>query len=141
MPKAHKWVNPVFEKQADATLNQANPVSGTKYTILNTVRNVRIYSVAVKVTWTVQPTPLEIHFTVDGQTWLTSIANPVSGTAYQPTKGTAAYTFTADFQMVTATISSAYLTEGRSVKIEAETTGGTVQNLSGRVKYGRIPDA
>lgn len=38
----------------------------------------------------------------------------------------------------TYTPSRAFLLEGRSVKIEVEITGGTVSNLSARVKYAKM---
>ena len=70
------------KQQPDASLNQANPVSGTKYTVLDTIRNVRIIGIEVNVTWTVQPSPLEIHITIDGQTLRFFKTDPVSATAY-----------------------------------------------------------
>jgi len=34
-------------------------------------------------------------------------------------------------------VTRSFLLEGRSVKVEAETTGGTVSNLSATVKYAK----
>ena len=127
------------EDQDDATLSQANPTSGTKYTVLDTIANVRIISISVQCTWTVQPTPLEIHITIDGKTITHTFANPVTATDYvafiNPTKAATA-------QGLSATDPTdlglpAFLREGRSVKVEAEITGGTVSNLSSRVKYAK----
>lgn len=131
----------VFQQQADATLSQANPVSGTKYTVLDTTTNVRIISIAVRCTWTVQPSPLEIHITIDGQTITHAGTNPVSDDWLF-------IDFTnAELNEATQLLDSsnaelkrrAFAYEGRSVKVEAEITGGTVSNLSARVKYARIP--
>lgn len=124
--------------QADATLSQANPVSGTKYTVLATTKNVRVIAMSGSVTWTVQPNPLETHGTVDGITYNWSRANPVSATPYVPfldpsnveaaqSKGT----------LNQFSSYQAFLLEARSCKIEVETTGGTVSALDARVKYGK----
>jgi len=60
---------PVPVRQADATLVQANPVSDTLYTVLDTTKNCRIRSIQVKIIWaTTQPTPLKITITIDGLT-------------------------------------------------------------------------
>ena len=125
-----------FEQQANAVLHQANPVSGTKYTVLETKRNVRIIFIGVSVTWTVQPSPLEIHLTVDGNTITFTQADPVSEGWYD-----AYFVYYADDLHQGFNYMSqyrAFLLEGRSVKIEAETTGGTVQSLDARVKYAKL---
>lgn len=133
--KKSRYVLPVPEMQPDATLSQANPISGDKYTVLDTTKNVRIISIMLKVTWTVQPTPLEVHITIDGQALTGSQANPVSVTNYyvQLHGGQATLFLNTTDQVIYRT----FLLEGRSVKIEVETTGGTVSNLSSRVKYAK----
>lgn len=129
----------LFKRQADATLSQANPTSGTKYTVLDTTKNVRIISIEVNVTWTVQPTPLEIHITIDGQTITHGQIDPVSTTNYFCYRHPA---HAASSQQMTSTLAvyqaPAWLYEARSIKIEAETTGGTTSNLSARVKYAKM---
>mgnify|MGYP001050958184 CR=1 FL=1 len=127
---------PVPLYQADAVLSQDDPVSGTRYVVLDTTKNVRIISVSVKCTWTVQPTPLQIWITVDGHEISCALIDPVSGTSYEVVNnpvvvggGLTAITYTADRQ--------APIFEGRSIKVEAEITGGTVQNLTARVKYAK----
>jgi len=127
----------LLQHQADATLNQASPVSGTKYTVLDTTKNVRIISATAKVTWTVQPTPLEFHITIDGQTLIAQKVNPVSA-AVNSLQNNTPDTANLGFGNSVAGY-RAFVLEGRSVKIEAETTGGTVSNLSARVKYAKIP--
>jgi len=132
------------EHQPDATINVNNPVSGTKYewgyppgTPLGTQKNVRIIEISATCTWTAQPTPLEIHLTIDGNNITFGQANPVSGFNYSPEwwpdKAEA------DQLMIQDGYSPyrAFLIEGRSVKIEAEITGGTVSLLSARVKWAR----
>jgi hypothetical protein len=124
---------------ADAVLNQATPVSGTKYTVLDTTRNCRIHSIVAKVTWTVQPTPLEIHLTIDGEAFVATQANPVTATDYALAQSVAtdmlaavAGVFTTAYNVDALPI---YNYEGQSVKVEVETTGGTVDPLECRVKY------
>lgn len=126
---------PVPEQQAVASLDQANPVSGTKYTVLDTTKNVRILSVWAYITWSVQPTPLEVHVTIDGQSQQASLTNPATLTSYFLRR--AANGGTVDFALTTGTVAGAvaFLIEGRSIKIEIETTGGTVSNLKCKVKY------
>lgn len=127
-----------FARQADAVLNQANPVSTTLYTVLDTTANVRIIDMMVYVIWTVQPSPLEIVLTIDGQTLTYAQTNPASGSEYEGTKYSqsdpTALTLTAAGGQG---IYRSFLAEGRSVKIQARTTGGTVSTLYGRVKYAK----
>ena len=121
--------------QADAVLDQNNPVSGTKYVVLDTTKNVRIIGIEVHVTWTGQPTPLECHITIDGQSYTASFTDPVSNTLYHvgSSGSTSGFVFSSsDLQN-----SRAFLLEGRSVKVEVETTGGTVSSLKARVKYAK----
>jgi len=126
----------VFQHQADAILSQANPISGDKYTVLDTTKNVRIIGIQAVVTWTVQPTPLECHITIDGLSLTASQTDPVSGTGYhvEIVEGGGTFRFT-----LATHENRAFLVEARSIKIEVETTGGTVSNLSARVKYAKIP--
>ena len=128
--------NRIFEHQADAVLSQANPVSGTKYTVLAATPNVRLIMVHAIVTWTVQPTPLEIHITADGQLLTFPFTNPVTATQYAPNSW--AGNDPGGFLSVNA-LTLAFILEGRSVKVEVETTGGTVSNIGARVKYAKLP--
>lgn len=128
----------VFEQQADAFLNQANPVSGTKYEVLATNKRVRIIGIAVSSLWTVQPTPLEIHVTIDGIAYKWTQTDPVDGSWYMCPLD-ARFAETAQEMAAGAALSSAFVLEGRTVKVEAEITGGTVSNLTARVKWGKIP--
>jgi len=137
--------HPVPEHQADAYVDQAAPVSGTKYEWssdgtqtkkLGSLKNVRIIAVYVKVTWTVQPTPLEVHITVDGHALTFIKVDPVSATQYQPVLWANAAE-NAGFLEAEAAIREGFLLEGRSVKIECETTGGTVSHLDMRIKYAK----
>lgn len=133
----------VFQHQADATLSQANPVSTTLYEVLAITKNVRVISMAAIVTWTVQPSPLDIVVTIDGQTLTFTLANPSSAgwklafkQQHQPP--TAQVLISASGGEVDDR--KAFLgIEGRSVRIQARTTGGTVSSLEARVQYARIP--
>ena len=125
----------VPKHQADAVLNQAAPVSGTKYVVLDTTKNARILSIMVQCTWTVQPDPLEVHVTIDSQNLTRGETNPVSTTYYY-------VAIQGNIPLILITTagtshSRAFLLEGRSVKIEVEITGGTVSNLSATVKYAK----
>jgi len=128
------------ELQDIAAISQANPVSGTKYTVLDTTRNVRVYGISAKITWaTTQPTPLEVHGTIDGRTVKWSQGNPVSGTWYY------GYVFSAlalNAQVFTTTVietTNSIVFDARSVKIEAEITWATTQPtpLLCRVLYAK----
>ena len=134
-----------FEHQPDATINETNPGSGTKYewsrdgtqaNKLGTKKRVRIISIAVKCTWTVQPTPIEAHVTIDGQSFLASFTDPNTNTWYYVVNEPSSVNMVLT---TTSPIHRSFLLEGRSVKVEAEITGGTVSNLSARVKYAVIP--
>ncbi len=120
--------------QADAVLTQDNPVSGTKYTVLAPTPNCRIIGAAVKVTWTVQPTPLEMHVTIDGVLHTFTFTDPVTATNYTPLNWNAADVH--GTLLATAMVTAVqFMFEGRSIGIQVETTGGTVSNLYSRVKY------
>lgn len=130
----------VFKLQADATLDQANPVSGTKYGVgeLGTAKkNVRIKSIEVQCTWTVQPTPIEIHLTIDGQSITHVLADPVSASWYMLQFDDTMIPGLQDLVATAVHSDSHVLYEGRSVKVEAEITGGTVSNLSAKVKWDK----
>jgi hypothetical protein len=124
----------VPELQADAVLSQANPVSGTKYAVLPTTRNVRIIGSMIYVTWTVQPNPLELHMLVDGIQCTWAQANPVSPTFYYPYNHPG-YAANSQYLDTTRPDNRVFLLEGRSIFVEAEITGGTVNPLVCRVKY------
>jgi len=73
---------PVPLKMDDGVLDQNNPVSGTQYIVLDTILYGIIEGISVKCTWTVQPTPLRIIVTIDGQDKYHKKINPVSNTLY-----------------------------------------------------------
>ena len=128
----------VPEHQADAYLSQANPVSGTWYTVLDTTKNVRLLSLYATIVWTTtQPTPLEVRVTIDGQTETFAVANPVSGTDYIGVLGYAGASYL--INTFTEQRSRAFLLEGRSVKVEVRITWATTQPtpLQCRVKYAK----
>ena len=125
----------MFEHQEYALLNQDTPGSGVQYSVLAATPRVRIISAIVVCTWTVQPTPLELHITIDGQVITHPFTNPVSLSNYyaypRPTLAPGAQTL---FGAVTES-RRAFLMEGHNIAIAAEITGGTVQNLSARIKW------
>lgn len=124
--------------QTVAYLAQANPVSGTKYTVLDTTKNVRIHNIAVDCTWTVQPNPLEVHLTIDGLSFKASFTNPVSATAYFLNLLSISWNSNDVTLSATSEIAErAFLLDARSIKIEIEITGGTVSQLRGQVRYSK----
>ena len=124
-----------YVHRPDATISQANPVSGTPYVVLATTGNARIISISVQSTWTVQPTDLEVHITIDGQNFSFWVANPITAQPYEAVLREVVSLNQSLIAWSTNTASRAFLLEGRSILIRAETTGGTVTNLSCRVKY------
>ena len=114
----------------------APPGPGTEYEILGVLHHIRIIDIAVAVTWTVQPTPLEAHLDLDGIRWTFTVTNPVSDTWYHAVfSGTSAVTgqplSSVDVQMYRS-----HLIDGEHVTdLTAETTGGTVSALYGRCIY------
>ena len=126
------------EHQADAFFQDSSPVSGTKYEVLAETEFVRVISIAAQVKWTVQPTPLEIYVTVDGQTLTATRNNPVDSSWYYifHAANTGGGTLMTNTSLGYAAY-KAFLLEGRSVKIEVEITGGTVSLLKCVVKWAK----
>jgi hypothetical protein len=128
--------------QADATLNQANPVSGTKYTLLVATVNAVIYDILASITWTVQPDPLEIHVTIDGNERTYTLASPASATSYRPSlsksNDPASITRYGDVGFSSSDLSTPIIMfQGRSITVTLESTGGTTSALKGLCEYGR----
>lgn len=124
--------------QADATLNQANPVSTTLYTVLRTA-NAKITSIATNVTWAVnQPTPLEVVLTIDGQTIIYIFNNPVSATNYEAVRRVELAENAQTLQGID-TVRSGINLEGRRVLVQARVTWAITQPspLVCRVKYAK----
>jgi len=143
----------MMQHQDDSVTIIANPVSGTKYewlagatgagASLGTQKNVRIISIVAKITWaTTQPTPLEAHVTIDGQSLIFAKVNPTTNTHYYAASNqyqTPIAQPLDDTQV--AGQSRAFLLEGRSVKVETEITWATTQptDLTLKVKWAKIP--
>lgn len=143
----------IFQMQPDALVNMSGgtpPGSGVKYewstdgsvaNAIGTQKNVRIISMLVNVTWSGQPDPLEIHGTIDGVAYKwTFTPNPASATNYFA-RLDAGVAENAQLLNTTDTLPAGrgFLLEGRSIKIEVETTGGTVSALNARIKWAKIP--
>lgn len=120
------------------SLNQV-PIAGTKYTLLDTVKNVRINKMTCSVNWTLQPNPLEVHLTIDGVAYTATFANPATATSYYLYQRAIYGSSLFDITTASSALSTyvAFLFEARSCKIELETTGGTVQFLRGAVSYSK----
>jgi len=141
MPKAHGPPHLPPVHQADAAISQVNPVSNQLYTVLATTTNVRIISIAAQVTWAaVQPTPLVVLVTIDGQVITHYVNNPVSANPYEAI--VRPHLPENDQPMLSGfaeTARRAFLYEGRSVKVECYITWGVAQPtpLVCRVKWAR----
>lgn len=128
------WL-PVPEHQDDAFLNQTDPTSDLLYDVLE-VENARIICIAANVTWTVQPTPLEVLVTIDGQPINFQVADPQNSMYYNAILVNWLPPALQTLQNpIDAETYRAFLLEGRNILIQARTTGGTVQTLTCRVKY------
>lgn len=124
-----------YEYQAPASTSQANPVSATYYTVLNTQANCRLISVRLRtgngVAGTVQA--LTCKVTIDGQTETATVSNPTANTYYY-----LAWSGNAGIALSTTEYTSykEFIIEGQSIKVEASVTW-TLQPtpLEGYVKY------
>jgi len=124
--------------QADGVVTETPPTSGLPYTLLDTAQKVRIIGIGAQCTWTVQPTPLEVHINIDGRAETATMANPVTATPYCVRKWAEhnAGMFTLD--TVSHIHSRAFMIEGTNIEVLIEITGGTVSNLTARIKYQLI---
>ena len=136
----------VFQQQADAAISQANPVSTTLYEVLATTKNVRILSLAATITWAVtQPTPLEVVVTIDGQTLIYAVSNPVSAAEHVdmslPSRAEASQQLVSPANNAEWMAHRGFLLEGRSVRVQARITWAVTQPspLVCRVKYAKVP--
>jgi hypothetical protein len=148
--KKSRYEYPVPEMQDDSVTIIANPVSGTKYgwragdtgsgAELGSQKNVRLIGIEAHLTWAVtQPTPLEIHVTIDGVVYTFTQVDPVSATEYIGQMRLHVAPANNSLGAVGAWSNMAYLLEGRSVKVEVEITWATTQptNLTLRVKWAK----
>jgi len=129
---------PVPQQQPDSYLNQANPVSATLYPVLPVTSNVRLQILAGRITWAVtQPTPLELVVTIDGQTIIFSLPNPVTNTAYEA--WVSPLETVGDLRILDTSRSQPFILEGRSVQVQARITWAVTQPtpLECRVKWAR----
>lgn len=136
MPVAHEKDMRYLEHQDDVALNQANPISGTQYAVLPLSTYVRLITGYIAVTWTVQPSPLEMHVTMNVVHTFAFI-DPVSATPYFPAWAPAGAEPAQALVVGTAWDYRAFFAEHKTMSITAETTGGTVSNLTARIKWGR----
>jgi hypothetical protein len=130
-----------FQQQADATIAQNNPVSLTKYTVLDTTANVRIISIETDITWaTTAVVYIKIYVTIDGRSIEFYQSLPTTGTPYFPLPDPQQLENSQAFTTNSAIANyKAFLLEGRSVKVEAQVSWNTTQPtpLNCRVKYAK----
>ena len=154
--EGEEWYHRPPRRQADSVTLIAAPVSGTKYVWragetgagaeLGDQSNVRIISINAVLTWaTTQPTPLEVHITIDGQAIIHAKVNPVSADFHNAyvSRSTSQVTQSLETDLVAsaAVFFPSPLYEGRSFKVEVEITWAVTQptNLIMRVKWARWP--
>lgn len=135
---SHSPAFQVFQMQNDATLTQASAVSGSFYEVLATTQNARIISIAALDDWSVDTTTLQVHITIDGLTY-TFTNDPNDNTWYSCNELDASLAPGA--QVLSATLTDVYpfLLEGRNVRVQVESTGGTSDSLQARVRYAMNP--
>lgn len=120
--------------------NQANPVSGTEYDIvdLSQYSSVIVFGIRAYVTWSVAVSSLQVHIYLDGTKVIThGVNNPVSGTVYY---GKMAFSGAIPAQTFSTTdpttITYAPLWGELPVtKLTLECTGGTANPIVCRVTY------
>ena len=129
------------KQQADAAISQNNPVSTTLYEVLPTTRNVRVISISASITWAVtQPTPLEVVMTIDGQSVVFIVANPVSASPYEAANQfQQAETAQGLLSGIYYSAYRSFLREGRSVRVQVRVTWAVTQPtpLVCRVKWAK----
>jgi len=125
-----------FEHQPDATLAQANPVKDQWYTVLDTKKNAKLYSMTVLV-WDTDET-LEARVTIDGNVLVGSLAATKNTYYYVHHK---LYSAPATGLTIDANIfllAHYAPLEGREVKVEVrKTTEAGNGNLESRVVYAK----
>lgn len=127
-----------YETQDDVVLNQANPISGTEYEVLPETTYVRVIGLQCSVTWTVQPTPLEMHLQHTNGFITYRFPNPVSAASHYPVINPANAENIQDMGVsYVEQRARAFVLEDKLIQLLAETTGGTTSNLSARAKYSR----
>jgi hypothetical protein len=136
--KIHNWPRAMFEYQAPAVLNQATPVNGTFYTILDTTKYVRVYDIGINIEDADED--LEVQVTVDGETIAASAATCTHSTSYFCVLHVNPITRVDYIGIISNTnfqFGSHAILEGHSVKIEVrKTSANGAGNLTGIVTYG-----
>lgn len=131
----------VPEHQPDVDINQANPGSGVWYEVLPITSNVRIISIAAKITGAATTFDwLEAVVSIDAQALIFRVAPPVSGTQYF---ASLASEMTNMLQVLETTDrcaqGKAFLVEGRKIGVSAAVKWSIAQPtpLVCRVKYAK----
>src|SRR4030042_5199715 len=111
--------------QADIYLNQAAAVQNTWYTVLNTTKNCRLYTVWVRMATLAED--IELRITIDGKVLAVAQAAAVAGTKYFAiidTNGNLALILSTS----TFNVGVYAPLEGRSVKVEVRKTSANGAN-------------
>lgn len=127
----------IFEYQEPATLDQAAPVNGTWYTILDTTEKCRIYGITVNIEDVNED--IEAKLTIDGKTIPAAATTLTHSTNYDINWDLDAINQAVAlvFNNGTVTHHRAFLMECKSVKVEVrKVTAGGTGNLTGIVDYG-----
>ena len=128
----------IYRQQPDAYVSIDDPTVGQLYSIPPfdiERRDIRIIGMAASCTWTGAPSEGAIYITMDGQLITYLCSGPVSGEIYFAKNGTE---FPESEQtLVTEPPDTAFLREGKRIKIQAKITGGIVTNLWVRIKWAK----
>jgi len=132
----------IFQQQPDAVISQANPVSGTLYTVLEAT-NARIISIVGEIVWEVtQPTLLEVVLTIDGQEITHIATDPISAQGYSAAISEGNPPTAQALGLITTVFTAyrAFLYEGRNVKVQIRVTWEVTQPtpLICRVKWAQL---
>lgn len=125
----------VFELQPDATIDQASPVQNTWYTILDTILNVLVHAIWIKMNTTGET--VAVRMTIDGIVKTASAGFGVDEDDWvtlNTATGELGYSAGADSASLKGPLPS------RSFKMEVrKTTANGTGTLSGRVTHSQIP--
>jgi len=133
-----KWApRKIFAIQPPIFLNQANPVSATRYLVLDTTPDVEIIGASVVVSWTTQPTFVFVYFTVDGVEFTFRYQDPAAGTLYYASRWDLAVPQTVQVLELNQARQRNFLFRGHNVKVEAAVMGGVSTSLGCRLWWAK----
>ena len=136
MPKIGTRPQVPPEYQGDARLAQANPVQNTWYTVLDTTKDVLLFSWFVMIATTDET--IEVRMTIDGKVLTGSLALTAGSSyyIYIDLRGNDSLLFSTTAAMAARNMAL----PARSIKLEVrKTTAAGAGTLYSRACYGRWP--